>query len=183
MRMQTQTRRAHTHPHTHSEGPAVTDRSCAAQRGFTLLEALIALVILSVGLLGVAKLVLGAVHADDSAYLRGQATQLAYELLDQMRANRPGGIAGNYAAAAANNDCSTAACSPQQLAQLDLFNWNARVQAALPGGAGTVVMGLDPANDVIATIAVSWNDAVAENTFGNAAANPAAKTVTLVSVL
>src|SRR5262249_19574555 len=76
------------------------------QHGFTLVEALVALVVLSIGLLGVAKLVMGAVHADDSAYMRGQATQLAYELLDQMRANRPGATAGFYANAGANNDCT-----------------------------------------------------------------------------
>ena len=114
-----------------------------AQRGFTLLESLVALVVLSVGLLGVAKLVLGAVHADDSAYMRGQATQLAYELLDQMRANRPGAIASNYVypgTVPTNNNCNGAACTPLQLAQLDLFNFNSRVTSALPTGTFTVAI-------------------------------------------
>jgi type IV pilus assembly protein PilV len=152
------------------------------QRGFTLVEALVALVVLSIGLLGVAKLVMGAVHADDSAYMRGQATQLAYELLDQMRANRPGAIAGFYALAAANNDCSGAACTPQQLAQLDLFNWQGRLAQALPGAAGTVTMGVDALNDVTATIQVSWDDSMAQWSFGVTGA-PAAMNLTLETIL
>ena len=154
----------------------------APQSGFTLVEALVALVVLSIGLLGVAKLVLGAVHADDSAYMRGQATQLAYELLDQMRANRPGAIAGFYALAAANNDCSGAACTPQQLAQLDLFNWQGRLAQALPGGAGTVTMGVDALGDVTATIQVSWDDSVAQWSFGVVGV-PAAANLTLETIL
>ena len=82
-----------------------------------------ALVVLSVGLLGVAKLVLGAVHADDSAYMRGQATQLAYELLDQMRANRPGAIASNYCTrAGGQQQLRRRGVHTTELAQLDLFN-------------------------------------------------------------
>jgi len=158
--------------------------SSTRQRGFTLLEALIALVVLSIGLLGVAKLVLGAVHADDSAYMRGQATQLAYELLDEMRANRPGAIAGNYALAGANNNCSGAACTPQQLAQLDIFNFLSRCGQALPSGctavANPVGTATDAFADTIATITISWDDSLAESAFANGGAT---KTVTLVSIL
>ena len=156
----------------------------SGQRGFTLVESLVALVILSVGLLGVAKLVLGAVHADDSAYMRGQATQLAYELLDQMRANRPGAIANDYqgGGAGVNNNCAGVACTPQQLAQLDLYNFNVMLHQALPNTASTtynVVMGVDAFNDVTATITVSWDDSLAASAFADAAQ----KTVTLESIL
>jgi type IV pilus assembly protein PilV len=153
-----------------------------AQRGFTLVEALVALVVLSIGLLGVAKLVLGAVHADDSAYMRGQATQLAYELLDQMRANRPGAIAGFYALAGANHNCSGVACTPQQLAELDVVTWQNRLAQALPGGVGTVTMGVDALNDVTATIQVSWDDSVGQWSFGVGGV-PAAMNLTLETIL
>lgn len=155
----------------------------SAQRGFTLLESLVALVVLSVGLLGVAKLVLGAVHADDSAYMRGQATQLAYELLDQMRANRPGAIASNYVypgTVPTNNNCVGVACTPLQLAQLDLFNFNSRVTSALPTGTFTVAVATDAFNDTTATIIVSWDDSLAQTAFGGGAGT---KTVTLVSII
>jgi type IV pilus assembly protein PilV len=153
----------------------------ARQRGFTLLEALVAIVVLSIGLLGVAKLVLGAVHADDSAYMRGQATQLAYELLDQMRANRPGAIGNNYAGGAGqNNNCLAAACTPLQLAQLDEYNFFNRVAQALPAGTYNVGIAVDAFNDTVATISVNWDDSLAESAFAQGAAG---KTVTLVSIL
>jgi type IV pilus assembly protein PilV len=160
-------------------------RPRAAQGGFTLVEALVALVILSVGLLGVAKLVMAAVHADDSAYMRGQATQLAYEMLDEIRANRPAAIDGSYANAAAAADCSTTACSPDTLAGEDLYEWQQRLAGALPSGAGTVTMATDANGNPVATITVSWDDSQAQWSFGTSSstAHPAAMTLTLESVL
>ncbi len=158
----------------------VAPRVATAQHGFTLVEALVALVVLSVGLLGVAKLVLGAVHADDSAYMRSQATQLAYELLDEMRANRPGAIANDYALAPAANDCSSGPCAPDKLAELDMFNWNARVAAALPGGAALAPgIATDAFNDTIVTVTVRWDDSLAQAAFGGGGA----QSVTLESIL
>ena len=75
--------------------------------GFTIVEVLVSLVILSIGLLGIAKLVLYSAHSNDSAYLRSQATQLAYEILDNMRANPTAAAAGNY-----NTALTTAAVNP-----------------------------------------------------------------------
>src|ERR1700683_3979002 len=76
-------------------------RECIRKRhdGFTILEVLVSLVILSIGLLGTAKLMLYSSHANDSAYLRSQATELAYEILDNMRANRQQALAGAYTTA------------------------------------------------------------------------------------
>ena len=65
-------------------------------RGFTLIEVLVSLVVLSVGLLGIGKLVLFSARANDSAYLRGQATEFAYEILDNMRANRAIAVTQGY---------------------------------------------------------------------------------------
>jgi type IV pilus assembly protein PilV len=148
------------------------------QRGFTLLETLVALVVLSIGLLGVAKLVVGAVHANDSGYMRAQATQLAYELLDQMRANRPGALALDYETGpGALVDCDAAACTPGVLAGLDMYNWNQRLAQALPNGAGTVVTTLG-AGGAVAIIKVTWDDSEAQFSFGGASG-----ALTLESVL
>ena len=159
------------------------NRHSWTQQGFTLLETLVALVVLSIGLLGVAKLVVGAVHANDSGYMRAQATQLAYELLDQMRANRPGAIAGNYVTGpGASTDCSSAACTPAALAGLDMYNWDQRLAQALPNGAGRVVTALG-VGGTIATITVTWDDSQAQWAFGTTSATPGAMTLTLESVL
>src|SRR6202044_3725701 len=79
----------------------------AGIEGFTLVEVMVSLVILSMGLLGIAKLVLFSAHSNDSAYLRSQATDLAYEILDNMRANPTAAAAGNY-----NTPLSAAATAP-----------------------------------------------------------------------
>ncbi|HEX4023748.1 MAG TPA: type IV pilus modification protein PilV [Steroidobacteraceae bacterium] len=164
-----------------------TEAPCCArpsQQGFTLVEALIALVILSVGLLGVAKLVVSAVHADDSAYMRGQATQLAYEMLDQVRANKPAALDGGYALAAAYSDCLTVPCTGDMLAQLDLYNWQGRLGQALPTGTGTVAVAADPNGDQIATITVSWDDSQAQWAFGTPSeTTPSLMQITLESAL
>jgi type IV pilus assembly protein PilV len=63
------------------------------QRGFTLIEVLIAVLVLAVGLLGLAGLQLAGMKSNHSAYLRSQATIAAYDLLDRMRAD-PGAFRG-----------------------------------------------------------------------------------------
>lgn len=157
------------------------------ERGFTLLETLIALAVLSIGLLGVAKLVIGAVHANDSGYMRAQATQMAYEILDQMRANRPGAIAGNYMASTSTTgtsaDCTSTVCTPAVLAGLDLYNWKQRLGQLLPGGNGTVTTAAG-VGGTVAIITVDWDDSEAQWAFGTSTSTtPGAMTLTLESVL
>src|ERR1700679_2772247 len=112
-------------------------------RGFTLVEVLVALVVLSIGLLGMAKLVMLSSHSNDSAYLRSQATALAYQILDDMRANRNTALQQGYdstlaagatqtnpgfSCAGAGNACS----APANLALYDVYAWQTRLQTALP---------------------------------------------------
>lgn len=153
------------------------------RRGFTLIEVLVTLLVLSIGLLGIAKLLLVSSRANDSAYLRTQATSLAYSILDSMRANRTAAVAGNYngSSAAATNpgtQCAVSSpCSTQMIAQYDLWNWQQALTTGLgPSGSGTVATAnvTDPVTggtDVTATITVQWNDNVAQQTFGASTGN------------
>ncbi len=158
---------------------------------------MVSLVILSIGLLGVAKLVMLSSHSNDSAYLRSQATALAYQILDDMRANRSSALAQGYdstlaAGATPANPGFTCAgtgvsCStPANLALYDVYAWQTRLQTALPGAAGSVVTAT-PAGftSKTATIVVSWNDAVAQSAFGAVADGTAVanQSVTLETVL
>jgi type IV pilus assembly protein PilV len=168
--------------------------ACAARAaGFTIVEVLVSLVILSIGLLGIAKLVLYSAHSNDSAYLRSQATQLAYEILDNMRANPTAVSAGNYnttlGAAAVNPgfSCLIATCPAANLALYDVYVWKSRLAAgvtggALPSGQGSVtVVGTSPP---MATIVVQWDDAAAQSIFGGTAVGVAAPmSVTLETAL
>ncbi len=63
-------------------------------RGFTLLEVLVAMVVLSVGLLGLSGLQTSSLRNNHSAFLRSQATLVSNDIIDRMRANRDSAIGG-----------------------------------------------------------------------------------------
>lgn len=152
-------------------------QSSSRARGFTLVEVLVSLVILSIGLLGVAKLMLFSSHANDSAYLRSQATALAYEMLDNMRANKTEAIAQTYdtlataVPVAPGNLCEAlGACTTStQLALYDVYKWKQRLNAtagtgALPNGKGSVTT-VTVAPQTTVTIIVTWDDSAAQSVF------------------
>jgi len=136
--------------------------------GFTLIEVLIAALVLAVGLLGLAGLQAASIKNNLSAYKRSQATQLAYDMADRIRANRNESInlttgnvitASTYltmapASASAQANCTTVTgCSSAQMAQNDLFQWNAALTTALPGGTGTIAVATG-----VFTITINWDD-------------------------
>lgn len=135
--------------------------------GFSLIEVLIALVILSVGLLGIAAMVSVSLKSKDSSYYRTQATGLAYAILDRMRANRSSATAQNYDIALSpaavpslpSGACygTGAACTPAQIASLDLNEWKNDLANQLPGGDGSITT--QPNSQMTeVTITVTWND-------------------------
>jgi type IV pilus assembly protein PilV len=165
---------------THSKS-----RHAAAHRGFTLVEVLVSLVVLSIGLLGMAKMVMVSSHSNDSAYLRSQATALAYQAKDSMRANLTASTANGYATAmgvmpAAQGTCSAAACASGALALSDVYWWKQHLQNALPAGTGSITT--SATFPVIATVVVQWDDSVAQKVFtAPVAANT--QSITLQTVL
>lgn len=130
--------------------------------GFTLLEILIAVVILSVGLLALASLQTRGLATGHNAYLRSQAVLLTRDMAERIRAN------SNYAFQAINNgyiinfggattpqDCVTNPCTPAQIASYDLNQWVNTLTQALPQGSGQVVR--DTTNPLQYNISVQWN--------------------------
>ena len=150
--------------------------------GFTLLEVLIALLVMSIGLLGNGKMMVLSARANDSAYMRSQATALGYTILDAMRANRQSAIVQGYDTALGvfpgAPGCGTtvaAACNSGQQAQNDLWQWGTSLALQLPGGVGSVTTVTAPdtftgAANITATVTVQWIDKVAEQSFGTASA-------------
>lgn len=119
----------------------------AQQRGFSLVEVLVAVLVLSVGLVGIAGLQVAAMKTNQSAYMRSQATALAYSLGDRMRSNVPAAALNAYDAAMAGSVpacASVVGCLPQEMAQNDLAEWNAAVATHLPMGAGIVCIDSTP---------------------------------------
>ncbi len=154
-------------------------------KGFTLIEVLIAMLILAIGLLGLAGLQATSLRNNMSAYNRSQATLLAYDMADRMRANvaDTSDLADQTAsiyntmvptAATVQNNCKlvAGACTAAQMAQNDLFEWNRSIAggpaesgpplmdaqpATLPLGQGTIVGALSGQN-MIYTITIGWDD-------------------------
>lgn len=136
------------------------------QSGFTLLEVLVAMLVLSIGLLGLAGLMASSMRNNQSAYHSTQATWLAYDILDRMRANRAGALAGEYAAANALGSpatCSTTAPTGS-IAARDIGGWKNMIACALPVGDGAIIV--TPANRRV-SVTVQWNDSRATNGVSN----------------
>jgi type IV pilus assembly protein PilV len=118
------------------------------QRGLSLIEALVAILLLSMCALSYAALQLRGMSANSSAMWRSKAALLAYEMADRMRANRVGMTGGSYNALtvpAAVNECGVAApCAPARMAALDYYLWSTTIGQELPGGTGVVCIDATP---------------------------------------
>ena len=111
------------------------------QRGTTLMEVLVSLLVLSGGMLGMASVQTVSLKNNQSAYFRTQATALSLDMVERLRANIAGVQGGNYddVAGGATASCFTVVgCNAAQMASQDILDWGAQVAAALPGGASVV---------------------------------------------
>jgi len=116
----------------------------ARQRGFTLLEVLIAVIVLSLGLLGLAKLQTVGLTANNIAYLRSQATILAYEAMDMIQADRNNAQAGCY-----DVDRKTSGSSCGDPAATSIEGWKNRLKDILPEGEGAITVREDELHHVV----------------------------------
>ncbi|MCS6946645.1 MAG: type IV pilus modification protein PilV [Steroidobacteraceae bacterium] len=112
------------------------------RHGMSLVESLVALVVLSVGMLGIAGLLLTGIKSNRSALYRTQAVNLVADMADRIRANanaRQAYDTAVYGGAPSPHDCAPSAggsgsnCTIQQLAEDDLARWIEAVRRALPG--------------------------------------------------
>ncbi len=107
--------------------------------GFSLVEVMVALVIMSVGMLGIAGLYVQSMQAGRTSMFRHHAVNLAGDIADRIRANPTAGA--SYAAAGAPNSCVGMGinCTPVQMAANDIDVWGDQADKTLPGGAVVVV--------------------------------------------
>lgn len=135
-------------------------RAFPGSRGLTLVEILIALVILSVGLLGLAGLQTLSLKFNTSAYYRTQATQLAYDIADRMRANRAEALDDLYVmddTGGAPPACN-AAVGDGTVLQDDLAAWRNALACRIPQSTGAI----EATGDDQFTITVQWTDSVGD---------------------
>jgi len=124
------------------------------QHGATLIEVLVAMLILAIGLLGLAGLQTVSVQSNQGAYYRSQATILANDIVDRMRANRVAAIANrssysvSFPASKSDNTISGT------VATQDINGWLNALALSLPQGTGS--LSLDNTNNI--TVIICWND-------------------------
>ena len=124
------------------------------QSGFTLLEAMLTLFIMTIGVLGVAGLQMQAMRSADLTMQRMTVTVKTQDLLDRMRANTAS-LASYTAAAGADGGCNTGTnCTAAAMAANDLLMWRADLISQLPGTPVLTVTVVDP----VVSVTVSWTD-------------------------
>lgn len=112
-------------------------------KGVGLVEVLVALIVISIGMLGIAALYVTAIQAKSTSSSRMKAVNLAYDIADRIRANA--NAVANYAQAqtstttltAPSKLCKTAPCTGPELAAADLYEWNS-IAIGINGLPGTV---------------------------------------------
>ncbi len=128
-------------------------------QAFTLVEVMVAMVIFSIGLLGLAGLQSLGMQNNQTAFFRTIAMQQAYNMSDRMRNNIVAVDTGSYNALDENipgigTNCLTTTCTPGQISVFDHFEWNTNNAAQLPQGQGTVTR----VNINQFVICVMWNE-------------------------
>ncbi len=149
--------------------------------GFTMIELLIALIVLAIGLLGMATLMMASLQTSQGASQRSAATVAAYDLVERMRSNRAAAVSANspYTTAPATvdlpaSDCfehdATTGCDADEMAEFDLATWWEELQTAIPGAAATVQQ-IAGANESFC-IVIFWQEPGVANTANTQEATP-----------
>ncbi len=132
----------------------------AGQQGFSMIEVLVTMLIVSLALLGTSGLLTYAMRQNQGSQFRTQAVFLASDLAERMEANRTTALAGGYdiSAPTSDTDCSTVYCTGDDMAASDLYKWKQSVVATLPQGQALPPVHVALGATHTYTITISWVD-------------------------
>ncbi|AAO54354.1 MULTISPECIES: type IV pilus modification protein PilV [Pseudomonas syringae group] len=157
------------------------------QAGMTLIEVLVSVLILAIGLLGAAAIQLNALKYTDSSAMTSQASFIAYDMMDRIRANVDGNASANgstnvLATYALANLAGAPAANPNDARAQDLYDFKTNiVNFAGASGTGSIVVNTAP----IVTITIGWSDTRAagasNQATGSTTVSPTTQSFTLTS--
>lgn len=137
-------------------------------KGFSMIEILVTVIIISVGLLGIASLQIISLKNVNNTQFRTLATIYAYDMAERMRSNRAalGDYDGIDTDTVSETEPVCSPCTAAQITQYDAYEWKIFLSAAansggLPSGVGTVVL-----NSGVYDITVSWQEQGRDNSGG-----------------
>ncbi|MBC8212031.1 MAG: type IV pilus modification protein PilV [Gammaproteobacteria bacterium] len=125
------------------------------QSGLTLIESMVALLVISVGLLGIAALQINSLKQNSSAFWHSQAVLMAHDMADRVRANRAEIV--NYVGIDTQSnysqDCMGSPCNTDQMRLSDAADWTAML-TLIPSGRGIIRAPVADQMDIV----VMWDD-------------------------
>ncbi len=144
------------------------------QQGFSLIEVLVAIIIIAIALFGTAGLQLAAMRLGQGGVFRSHAVFLAQDIAERIEGNATAAIAGSYAVASTNTapaldqTCETGACTQTQLAAYDVSQWANTVASSLPQSTWSITQTVT-GNPSTYRIVISWIDRRTKTTDANIA--------------
>ena len=150
------------------QSPTAIEARVNRECGFSLIEIMIALLVLSIGLLGIAGLQTYSLKFNHQSYERTQATILISEMFEKILANPTAAAAGTFVSPLANTSasyasyggCPAACATPDELATYELFLWKSTLEnpKVLAQGQGSITRVIDPiyADAQLFDINVRW---------------------------
>jgi type IV pilus assembly protein PilV len=147
------------------------------QQGISMIESLVSLLIISIGLLGIASLQISSIKQSSSAHWHSQAVWANYEMTDRISANSSDSFA-TYADIDTDNDysmdCTANECTPAAMITADAEDWKTQV-SQLPDGRGLIKSNAPDTLDVT----VMWLDPAGNKNCGALDADRTCYTVTI----
>ncbi len=163
------------------QSDASVARVVARECGFSLIEVMVTIVIVSFGLLGLAGMMFSSLTAGQVSMSRSVAVNLSNEMADRIRSNWKAVKAGKFndvteahyadPGTACSSACITGVCDPETQAELDKCLWKKQVGKQLPGGLATIAVDASNVSCVTPSAACSFNVTVSWNESGYRAAD------------
>ncbi|MDO6461384.1 type IV pilus modification protein PilV [Granulosicoccaceae sp. 1_MG-2023] len=137
-------------------------RPAAGQSGVTFIEVLVAVVILSLGFLATSRMQILGMRYNQGAFFQSQASILAADIADRMRANLDAVDDGKFDNVSTDSlptdpGCITDGCSSSELADNDIVQWGQSISNSLPDGLGEIQL-----DSGVYEISVSWSEKISD---------------------